>query len=537
MAATFLDAIQNIATQNMIDAATSTLGISETAATSTLGASVINVLAALIKRTGDAGVMGTVASLVNGLPSETPSFANMSEILGGGPPASAPQIAGNKLLSTVLGDKSASSIAAVAFSTGVNPQAASGLATLAAPMVLAAMRSKLGGATTGADVAALLKESEGIVAANMPAPLKTFYGFAAPAAAAAAAAPVAATPTEAPVAAAAKAADDVMKSGSTYAKAAIADGAAAAAATVAATTAAAARAGAHPAPAPQTAAAAPAPAPVAAAPAPAAAPVAAAQMVRAEAPAPDAAAAPAPTPAPAPAPVAAAPMVRAAAEEGSDFDLLPAAMVLLPLLVVAVIGGLWYYIATHQPPAAPKPAAPAAAAAPAAPAAAPAPAPAPVVATAPGQNGLLKYTLPGGASFEAARDGVEAKLIGFITDKSAAIDPKLWFDFDRLSFVTGSSELSPESKDQVAALAVILKAFPAVGFKIGGYTDNQGDAEANLKLSETRANAVMAALVASGVAADRLEAKGYGDQYPIGDNATPEGRAKNRRTALSVRAK
>ena len=138
---------------------------------------------------------------------------------------------------------------------------------------------------------------------------------------------------------------------------------------------------------------------------------------------------------------------------------------------------------------------------------------------------------------EVDKEGLEAKFIGFIVNKDAAIDNKLWFDFDHLSFITGSSDLTPDSKVQVASAVAILKAFPAVKIKIGGYTDNQGDPEANLKLSDLRANAVMAAMVASGIAADRLEAKGYGDQFPIGDNGTAEGRAKNRRTSLSVRAK
>jgi OmpA-OmpF porin, OOP family len=154
-----------------------------------------------------------------------------------------------------------------------------------------------------------------------------------------------------------------------------------------------------------------------------------------------------------------------------------------------------------------------------------------------GANGLVKYTLPGGASIDVAKDGLEAKLLSFITSKDAAIDNKLWFDFDKLSFVTASSDLTPESKAQVSSAITILKAYPAVTIKIGGYTDNQGDPDANLKLSDSRAKRVMEEIVAGGIAADRLEAKGYGDQHPVGDNATPEGRAKNRRTALSVRAK
>lgn len=172
--------------------------------------------------------------------------------------------------------------------------------------------------------------------------------------------------------------------------------------------------------------------------------------------------------------------------------------------------------------------------------AAPVPAPAPVstvLEPVAGAHGMLKYTLPGGTAIEVAKDGLEAKLLSFITNKDAAIDNKLWFDFDRLSFDTASSNLTAQSKAQIATAAAILKAYPAVLVKLGGYTDNQGDADANLKLSEARAKRVMDEIVADGVAAQRLEAKGYGEEFPIGDNATADGRAKNRRTSLSVRAK
>lgn len=160
-----------------------------------------------------------------------------------------------------------------------------------------------------------------------------------------------------------------------------------------------------------------------------------------------------------------------------------------------------------------------------------------VLAPVAGANGMLKYTLPGGAVIDVAKDGLEDKLLGFITNKNAAIDNKLWFDFDRLSFDTASSNLTAQSKAQIATSAAILKAYPAVQVKIGGYTDNQGDADFNLKLSDARAKRVMDEIVADGVTADRLESKGYGEEFPIGDNATADGRAKNRRTSLSVRAK
>ena len=73
--------------------------------------------------------------------------------------------------------------------------------------------------------------------------------------------------------------------------------------------------------------------------------------------------------------------------------------------------------------------------------------------------------------------------------------------------------------------------------KIGGYTDNSGDAAANLRLSQARAETVMNELVTMGVARSRIEAEGYGDQHPIADNATQEGRARNRRVALRATAR
>jgi K(+)-stimulated pyrophosphate-energized sodium pump len=72
---------------------------------------------------------------------------------------------------------------------------------------------------------------------------------------------------------------------------------------------------------------------------------------------------------------------------------------------------------------------------------------------------------------------------------------------------------------------------------LGGYTDNTGDAAANLHLSDQRAKNVMAELVKLGVDPSRLEAQGYGDEHPVADNNTEEGRQLNRRISLRVTAK
>ena len=132
---------------------------------------------------------------------------------------------------------------------------------------------------------------------------------------------------------------------------------------------------------------------------------------------------------------------------------------------------------------------------------------------------------------------METKLVEFISNPDAVIDKGVWFDFDRLTFETASSNLTMESKAQVDNVIAILNAYPAVKVKIGGYTDNTGNPAFNLRLSDDRAKKVMQAIVDGGIAADRVEAEGYGDQHPVADNSTEEGRAKNRRTAISVRAK
>jgi outer membrane protein OmpA-like peptidoglycan-associated protein len=153
--------------------------------------------------------------------------------------------------------------------------------------------------------------------------------------------------------------------------------------------------------------------------------------------------------------------------------------------------------------------------------------------------GEFSKKLSSGVEIKGAADGVEGKLIAFIEDATKAIDKNTWFTFDRLTFQTGKAELDMDkSKDQLANIGEILKAFPAVKLKIGGYTDNVGNPADNKKLSTQRAQAVVAALVAGGVAKDRAEAEGYGAEHPVCPaNDTDECKAKNRRIDVSVRAK
>jgi OmpA-OmpF porin, OOP family len=163
-----------------------------------------------------------------------------------------------------------------------------------------------------------------------------------------------------------------------------------------------------------------------------------------------------------------------------------------------------------------------------------APAATAAASSATGAAALTGLELPGGATIQVSASGIETQLVAFVKDAAKPVDKNTWFEFDRLLFKTGSAELEASSSAQIANITAILKAFPAVKLKIGGYTDNLGDPKKNLTLSTDRANAAMAAIVAQGVAANRLEAEGYGDTVPLGDNSTEAGRAMNRRTAARV---
>lgn len=101
-----------------------------------------------------------------------------------------------------------------------------------------------------------------------------------------------------------------------------------------------------------------------------------------------------------------------------------------------------------------------------------------------------------------------------------------------VNFDTGKATIRPDSAKTLDDAASALNTVPAMKIEVGGHTDNVGTPEANQKLSQERAQAVMAALVTRRVKADRMTAKGYGQTTPIADNRTEEGRAKNRRVEL-----
>ena len=107
----------------------------------------------------------------------------------------------------------------------------------------------------------------------------------------------------------------------------------------------------------------------------------------------------------------------------------------------------------------------------------------------------------------------------------------------RVLFQTGSANLDDRSMGQIDYVVSILNAYPNVHLKLGGYTDNTGNAAANKTLSANRAASVMKVLIAKGISADRLAAEGYGIEHPIASNDTEEGRQLNRRVSARVTKK
>jgi len=111
---------------------------------------------------------------------------------------------------------------------------------------------------------------------------------------------------------------------------------------------------------------------------------------------------------------------------------------------------------------------------------------------------------------------------------------KKTYTLDNVFFDTGKSTLRPESSKELNELADFLAHKKNVEIEIAGHTDNVGDDNANLKLSQDRAESVKAYLVKKGIAATRISAKGYGETKPIATNETPEGKQKNRRTEVHL---
>ncbi|CEN36652.1 sodium-translocating pyrophosphatase [Capnocytophaga cynodegmi] len=149
--------------------------------------------------------------------------------------------------------------------------------------------------------------------------------------------------------------------------------------------------------------------------------------------------------------------------------------------------------------------------------------------------------LPDNNGFQVGLNSSERKIVNLLLDENFDIErdaKQNWITLDRTYFKSGSDELTSDSDAQLMNIVTILKAFPKAGLRVGGYTDNSGDAQKNIELSKRRAESVKMKLVALGASESQLSAEGYGDRHPVcPENDTPECRAKNRRVDVRLFAK
>jgi outer membrane protein OmpA-like peptidoglycan-associated protein len=103
-----------------------------------------------------------------------------------------------------------------------------------------------------------------------------------------------------------------------------------------------------------------------------------------------------------------------------------------------------------------------------------------------------------------------------------------------VTFATNSADLNSRFFEVLNSVAIVLQEYKSTLVTVAGYTDSTGTAEYNQQLSERRATTVALYLHGRGVAQERLAAVGYGEKDPVASNATPEGRAQNRRVEINL---
>jgi outer membrane protein OmpA-like peptidoglycan-associated protein len=103
-----------------------------------------------------------------------------------------------------------------------------------------------------------------------------------------------------------------------------------------------------------------------------------------------------------------------------------------------------------------------------------------------------------------------------------------------VTFAVDSTTISPQMRTVLDDVAQSMITYPNSLIDVMGHTDSTGSEQYNLDLSRRRADSVANYLVSRGVSRARMESIGYGEQYPVADNSTPEGRAQNRRVEIRI---
>ena len=128
-------------------------------------------------------------------------------------------------------------------------------------------------------------------------------------------------------------------------------------------------------------------------------------------------------------------------------------------------------------------------------------------------------------------DSLRRKLNSIATQQT---DKGLMMTLGDFVFDSGKASIKQEAIDNFSKVIEFINSYPDNKVKIEGHTDSSGSNQLNLKLSQLRADAVKAILIQNGIAASQIEAVGMGEDFPIAENTTNAGKAKNRRVEIII---
>ncbi len=152
-----------------------------------------------------------------------------------------------------------------------------------------------------------------------------------------------------------------------------------------------------------------------------------------------------------------------------------------------------------------------------------------------------EISLPDGTKMQVGANSTENRLYKMLTATTplpASNSKDAWITLDRVYFESGGSKLTAESAQQLKNIAAILRNYPTAQVKMGGYTDNTGSLETNVKISGARAAVAAKSLTDMGIAAGNVSSEGFGPEHPVCEaNDTPECKAQNRRVDIRIKSR
>lgn len=170
-----------------------------------------------------------------------------------------------------------------------------------------------------------------------------------------------------------------------------------------------------------------------------------------------------------------------------------------------------------------------------------------VISGVSGEDGSFETQLPAGQTYLIKIKGIsdtedytemevpalkEGQTMTFTVN--VQFEPPKMYTLDRVHFQSGKATLTKDSYKELNNLLEYLQLKDDILVEIAGHTDDVGDDDDNLVLSQKRAEAVRNFLISKGISKDRVSAKGYGEKHPIASNENAEGRQKNRRTEVRI---